>query len=174
MQKIWGLISVESRLSPHKMQRLGGYSPQKSSSNIYPSDFRLALLPVHSCHLRTITSQYVGSSSIIRAVRPVFSAAISDVPEPPNRSRIIFSVLLEFSIARFTSSTEFMAGCKSFLIGLAICHRSFGTPPYRRVLSQIHRILIHEAVTTFLTQGASVKIKHKNLPTEHTEILKHL
>jgi hypothetical protein len=43
--------------------------------------------------------------------------------------------LLEFSIARFTSSTEFMAGCKSFLIGLAICHRSFGTPPYRRVLS---------------------------------------
>src|SRR5208337_3132389 len=38
-----------------------------------------ATSPVNSCHRRTITSQYRGSSSIRRAWRPVFSHAINVV-----------------------------------------------------------------------------------------------
>ena len=53
------------------------------SSNFTPSDSRTACAPAYSCQRRTITSAYFGSSSISRAWRPDFSAAISVVPEPP-------------------------------------------------------------------------------------------
>ena len=43
--------------------------------------------PVHSCQRRTITSQYLGSSSTSRAWRPAFSQAIRVEPEPPNGSK---------------------------------------------------------------------------------------
>ena len=46
-------------------------------------------MPAYSSQRRTITSTYLGSSSVSRACRPVFSQAMSVLPEPPNRSRTI-------------------------------------------------------------------------------------
>ena len=75
--------------------------------------------PVNSCQRWTITSQYSGSSSTSRACRPVFSPAIRVEPEPPNRSSTMSRLLLELRIARSTSATGFMVGCRSFLAGLS-------------------------------------------------------
>jgi hypothetical protein len=40
------------------------------------------------------------------------------LPEPPNKSSTISLLLLELRIARSTSSTGFIVGCRSFLTGL--------------------------------------------------------
>ena len=59
------------------------------SSNFMPVSEFSAAFPVSFCHRRIIVSQYSGSNSSTRACRPVFSAAISVVPDPANGSRII-------------------------------------------------------------------------------------
>jgi hypothetical protein len=48
-----------------------------------------------------------------RARRPVRSAAIIVVPDPLNGSRTMSRLLEEFRMARSTSATGFMVGCKS-------------------------------------------------------------
>ncbi len=85
---------------------------------------RVACWPVNSSHRRTITSTYFGSSSISRATRPDFSAAISVVPEPPNGSSTTLPGRLELRIARSTSSTGFIVGCRSFFCGFLIFQTS--------------------------------------------------
>ena len=55
------------------------------------------LVPVISCHRRTMTSTYLGSSSISRARRPACSAAISVVPEPPKGSNTMSRVFRRVS-----------------------------------------------------------------------------
>ena len=82
------------------------------------------LPPVNACHRRMITSQYLGSSSISRACRPVFSQAMIVVPDPPNGSRIVSRLLLLFRSARSTNSTGFIVGCSRLAAGRLINHTS--------------------------------------------------
>ncbi len=93
-------------------------SPTKASPKLGPEGSSLALCPVCSCQRWTITSTYFGSSSISRARRPVRSAAISVVPEPPNGSSTMSRLLDELRIARSTSATGFIVGCRSFFVRL--------------------------------------------------------
>ena len=66
-----------------------------------------AFLPVNCSQRRRITSQYRGSNSRRNARRPVCSAAIKVLPDPPNRSSTFSPSRLEYSIARLASSTVF-------------------------------------------------------------------
>jgi hypothetical protein len=80
--------------------------------------------PLNACQRRMIVSTYFGSSSISRAWRPVFSQAMSVEPAPPKQSSTMSRLLLELRIARSTSATGFMVGCRSFLTGLSKNHTS--------------------------------------------------
>ncbi len=73
---------------------------------------------VNSAHLRRITSQYFGSSSIMRQTRPVCSQAINVLPDPPKVSMTISPRLLEFLMSYTSISTGFIVGCTSFRFGL--------------------------------------------------------
>ena len=95
--------------------RRRGLAPGGDLFEARPSPSSIRRSPLHSCQRRTITSQYFGSSSTSRAWRPVFSQAIRVEPEPPNGSSTMSRLLLEFRIARSTSATGFMVGCRSFL-----------------------------------------------------------
>src|SRR5262249_49539352 len=85
---------------------------------------RSAFWPENSSNRRTITSQKCGSSSMRNARRPVRSAAISVVPEPPNGSSTPSPLRELLVIARTTSSTGFMVGCSSDRLGRGISHTS--------------------------------------------------
>src|SRR5262245_24279427 len=85
---------------------------------------RSAFWPENSSNRRTITSQKCGSSSIRNAWRPVCSAAMSVVPEPPNGSSTRSPSRELLVIARMTSSTGFMVGCSSDRLGRGISHTS--------------------------------------------------
>jgi len=55
-----------------------------------PSHYgRTAVCPVAFSHRWTMTSQYSGDSSMRSAVRPIFSAAMRDEPEPAKRSSTV-------------------------------------------------------------------------------------
>src|ERR1039458_5383111 len=97
----------------HRSSSFGSCVP----ANARPFSACRACFPVNSCHLVTITSQYFGSNSITRAWRPDFSQAINVVPEPPNGSSTVSRPLLLFLMARSTSSTGFIVGCRSFTEG---------------------------------------------------------
>jgi hypothetical protein len=45
-------------------------------------------------------------------------------PDPPKGSSTMSRVLLELRIARSTSATGFIVGCRSFLAGLSMNHTS--------------------------------------------------
>ena len=83
-----------------------------------------AFLPVAFSHLAIMTSQYLGSSSIMRQRLCVCSHAISVVPDPPNRSRTVSPSPDEFSMARATRATGFIMGCSSDAFGLSNSHTS--------------------------------------------------
>ena len=72
---------------------------------------------LNSAHLRRITSQYLGSSSIVRHTREVCSQAISVEPDPPKVSRTILPRWLELRMRYTSISVGFMVGCTSFFFG---------------------------------------------------------
>jgi hypothetical protein len=54
-----------------------------------------------------MTSQYGASSSIMKQRRPVFSQAMSVLPDPPKKSATFSPARLDYSMARTASSTGF-------------------------------------------------------------------
>jgi hypothetical protein len=112
---------------------------------------------VSSCHHRTITSQYFGSSSITRASRLVCSHAINVVPDTPNGSRIVSRVLLLFRSARSTNSAGFVVGCCRFAIGRLMNQ----TLPWFR---SPHRKLRPVAPNTFLIHFVVGKCADARVP----------
>jgi hypothetical protein len=71
-----------------------------------------------------VTSQYLSSNSTRRAWRPAFSQAINVEPDPLNTSSTVSRLLLELRMARSTSSTGFIVGCRSLTTGFFTNHTS--------------------------------------------------
>ena len=85
------------------------------SSKLRPSPSRVAAPPLNSCQRWMITSTVLRVELDQPRLAPGFSQAIKVEPEPPNGSSTMSRLLLEFRIARSTSATGFMVGCRSFL-----------------------------------------------------------
>src|SRR5258706_9767189 len=107
----------------------------ETSSKVSPHRERTAVLPVYCCQRLIATSTYFGSSSIARARRPVFSAAIRTVPLPQKGSRTRPPRFEQSLIASATIKTGFTVGSHGELIQASGSHRihTFIIPSVRRM-----------------------------------------
>ena len=110
---------MSSLLCVHRRRTSPTGGAAATSANVSPVSSRVASAPANDCQRWTATSTYFGSSSTSRARRPVRSAAIIVVPDPPNGSRTMSRLLDELRIARSTSATGFIVGCRSLRLGLS-------------------------------------------------------